>query len=271
MQYDGFTWRNYTTKDQSDLRAVLYDAADHIYTAGIGGFGFWFKNDKGILEYSSLYFKYPTKKAPLLPVFLNIVSANGVIYFQSFQQIYIYNPSSSELNTIPAIKGFSKLFSSNDRVFVQDVSIGLFEIIDNQKKIIEGSENLYFDIIDVFETTNKSLIIATKNNGFWFLENGLLKKKEWKINTEIEKSIVTDVEKYINDLFIVGTLRDGFYIISNEGLKLAHFNKNNGISNNAIRKIFVDNNHNIWLGTESGISYLLWGLTIQNEPMAFQR
>ena len=95
MQYDGFTWRNYTTKDQSDLRAVLYDDADHIYTAGIGGFGFWFKNDKGILEYSSLYFKYPTKKAPLLPVFLNIVSANGVIYFQSFQQIYIYNPSSS--------------------------------------------------------------------------------------------------------------------------------------------------------------------------------
>ena len=134
MQYDGFTWRNYTTKDQSDLRAVLYDDADHIYTAGIGGFGFWFKNDKGILEYSSLYFKYPTKKAPLLPVFLNIVSANGVIYFQSFQQIYIYNPSSSELYTIPAIKGFSKLFSSNDRVFVQDVSIGLFEIIDNQKK-----------------------------------------------------------------------------------------------------------------------------------------
>ena len=25
MQYDGFSWHNYTTKDQSDLRAVLYD------------------------------------------------------------------------------------------------------------------------------------------------------------------------------------------------------------------------------------------------------
>jgi len=37
MQYDGFTWRDYSTKDQSDLRAVLYDASDHIYTAGIGG------------------------------------------------------------------------------------------------------------------------------------------------------------------------------------------------------------------------------------------
>ena len=125
MQYDGFSWHNYSTKDQSDLRAVLYDN-HRIYTAGIGGFGFWFKNDKGILEYSSLYFKYPTKNAPLLPVFLNIESINDIVYFQSFQQIYIYNPKSGELNTLPAIKGFSKLFSSNDRLFVQDVSIGLF-------------------------------------------------------------------------------------------------------------------------------------------------
>lgn len=255
MQYDGFSWHNYTTKDQSDLRAVLYDN-QRIYTAGIGGFGFWFKNDKGILEYSSLYFKYPTKNAPLLPVFLNIESINDIVYFQSFQQIYSYNPKSGQLNTLPAIKGFSKLFSSNDRVFVQDVSIGLFEIIDNQKKIIKGSENISFDIIDVFEVSKKSLIIVTKNNGFWLLEDGLLQKKKWKVNIEIEKSIVTDVETYINDVFVVGTLRDGFYVISKAGLKLAHFNKNNGISNNAIRKIFVDNNHNIWLGTESGISYL---------------
>lgn len=256
MQYDGFSWQNYSTKDQSDLRAVHYEDDTHIYTAGIGGFGFWSKNDKGILEYSSLYFKYPTKKAPLLPVFLNIVSSNGNIYFQSFQQIYIYNPKNKELNTISATKGFSKLFSSNNRVFVQDVSIGLFEIINNKKIKVEGTDTLSLDIIEVFESTNKRLLIASKNKGFWVLENGLLKKKIWKINEEIEKSIVTDVEKYFNDVFIVGTLRNGFYIISADGLKLAHFNIDNGISNNAIRKIFVDHNHNIWLGTESGISYL---------------
>ena len=146
MQYDGFSWQNYSTKDQSDLRAVHYEDDTHIYTAGIGGFGFWSKNDKGILEYSSLYFKYPTKKAPLLPVFLNIVSSNGNIYFQSFQQIYIYNPKNKELNTISATKGFSKLFSSNNRVFVQDVSIGLFEIINNKKIKVEGTDTLSLDI-----------------------------------------------------------------------------------------------------------------------------
>ena len=256
LEYDGFSWQNYSAKDQSDLRAVLYEDDAHIYTAGIGGFGYWSKNNKGILEYSSLYFKYPTKNAPLLPVFLNIVSANKTIFFQSFQQIYIYNPTKKELTTIPAIKGFSKLFSSNNRVFVQDVSIGLFEIINSEKILIKGTENISMDIIGLFEENSKSLLIATKNNGFWYFKNGLLQKKKWEFNQEIEQSIITDVKIYKKNNLIIGSLRNGFYIISDRGLKLAHFNKNNGIANNAIRKVFVDNNHNIWLGTESGISYL---------------
>ena len=256
LEYDGFSFKNYFVKDQSDLRAVLYEDDDHIYSAGIGGFGFWSKNKKGILEYSSLYFKYPNKQAPLLPVFLNIVSAKGTIFFQSFQQIYTYNPKNNDLNNISAIKGFSKLFSSNKRVFVQDVSIGLFEIIDSNKTFIKGSENISFDIIGVFEDNTHGLLLATKNNGFWNLKNGVLQKKSWQINEEIQKSIITDVKKYQKNRLIIGSLRNGFYIISKEGRIQAHFNRDNGIANNAIRKLFVDNNDNIWLGTESGISYI---------------
>jgi len=256
LEYDGFSFKNYFVKDQSDLRAVLYEDDDHIYTAGIGGFGFWSKNKKGILEHSSLYFKYPNKQAPLLPVFLNIVSAKGTIFFQSFQQIYTYNPKNNDLNNISAIKGFSKLFSSNNRVFVQDVSIGLFEIIDSNKTFIKGSENISFNIIGVFEDNTHGLLLATKNNGFWNLKNGVLQKKSWQINEEIQKSIITDVKKYQKNRLIIGSLRNGFYIISKEGRIQAHFNRDNGIANNAIRKLFVDNNDNIWLGTESGISYI---------------
>lgn len=255
LEYDGFSWKNFSVKDQSDLRAVLYKDDYHIYTAGIGGFGFWYKNKKGNLEYSSLYFKYPSKEAPLLPVFLNIVSSKESIFFQSFQQIYIYNPKNKELNNIPAIKGFSKLFSSNDRVFVQDVSVGLFEIIDSQKTIIKGSENISLDIIGLFEDKADGLLLATKNNGFWYLKNGLLEKKSWQINNEIQQSIITDVKKYTKNRLIIGSLRNGFYIVSKDGHKLAHYNKDNGIANNAVRKLYVDNNHNIWLGTESGVSY----------------
>lgn len=256
LEFDGFRWLSYTAKQESDLRAVLYMDDQHIYTSGHGGFGFWSKNSRGILVYTSLFFKHPTKTAPLLPIFYNIVEVNGAIFFQSFQQIYSYSPTTRKLTIITALKGFNSMFSSNNRAFVQDVSIGLLEIINSKKEIIKGTQMISFDIIGVFEEKDKSLLIATKYNGFWHSKKGVLLKKEWVINDEIKKGIITSIKKYSNGKFIVGTLRSGFYIISDDGTKVAHFNKNNGIENNAIRAVFKDSNNNIWLGTESGISYV---------------
>jgi len=256
LEFDGFDWSTHSYNDQSDLRSVLYVDKSLIYTSGVGGFGFWSKNIYGILEYTSLYFKYPSKKASLLPVFSNISLANNYVYFQSFQQIHIYNSIKKELSIISASKGFSAMYSSNNRIFVQDVSVGLFEIINFEKKILKGTENISYDIINVLEDNNNGLIIVTKNNGFWYLKNGLLQKKKWKVNNEIKQFSITDVNNYNAEKLIFGTLRNGLYVISKNGDILSHYNKNNGLGNNSIRKVFKDNNSNVWLGTESGISFL---------------
>ena len=256
VEFDGFRFTNYSIKEQTDLRAVLYIDDQHIYTSGHGGFGLWSKNNKGILEYKSLLFKYPTKTEQLLPTFSNIIEMDGKILFQSFWSIYIYNPLNEKLTSINAFKGFSGLYLSNKRAFVQDVSIGLFELINFEKKIVKGTETVDIEVIGVFEEKNESLLIVTKNKGFWTSKDGVLVKKDWEVNREIEKFIITDVEAYTKDKFIAGTLRNGFYIISNKGEKIAHFNKSNGLENNAIRTVFKDSNNNVWVGTESGISYV---------------
>ena len=256
VEFDGFRFTNYSIKEQTDLRAVLYIDDQHIYTSGHGGFGLWSKNNKGILEYKSLLFKYPTKTEQLLPTFSNIIEMDGKILFQSFWSIYIYNPLNEKLTSINAFKGFSGLYLSNKRAFVQDVSIGLFELINFEKKIVKGTETVDIEVIGVFEEKNESLLIVTKNKGFWTSKDGVLVKKDWEVNREIEKFIITDVEAYTKDKFIAGTLRNGFYIISNNGEKIAHFNKSNGLENNATRNVFKDSNDNVWVGTESGISYV---------------
>lgn len=256
IEYDGFRWTKYTEGVQSDLRAVLYKDDKHIYTGGHGGFGYWYKTTNGKLKYKSLFFKKPIKEAPLLPVFSNIIEIQGKIYFQSFQLIYVFDPLTNQLNTIHADKGFSNLFSSKKRGFFQDVSVGLFEIINSEKKIIKGTEKISMDIVGVFVEKDNSLLISTKNNGFWCLKNNVLIKKDWTVNTRFEKFIITDIEKYSDNQYVVGTLRNGFYIISNDGEIGNHINKKRGISNNSILKVFNDINNNIWVSTESGISYV---------------
>ena len=87
LVYDGIRWKNYASGLESDLRAILYKDDGHIYTSGHGGFGYWSENSKGILEYTSLFFKQPEKDDFLLPVFSRIEEIDNKILFQTFQQI----------------------------------------------------------------------------------------------------------------------------------------------------------------------------------------
>ena len=256
LEYDGLIWSEYFEKDQTDLRAVLHTKDSLIYTAGHGGFGFWKKNNIGELSYNSLFFKYPTKDSPLLPVFSNIVSVENKVFFQSFQQINVYNPKSKTIEQINATKGFSSLFLVNDDIIVQDVSVGLFKVKNLKKNIIEGSEKLAFNVIGIYKKSDSSLVLATENNGFWNLKNGILKKTSWLVNTELEDGVISCITELDDQQIAVGTLRKGIYIISKDGKKLSNYDTENGIDNNSIKTIFKDINNNLWAGTESGLSYI---------------
>ena len=69
LEFDGIRWKSYKYGLESDLRSVFYKDDQHIYTSGHGGFGYWSKNTKGILEYTSLFFKEPKKKRSVIAYF----------------------------------------------------------------------------------------------------------------------------------------------------------------------------------------------------------
>jgi AraC family chitin signaling transcriptional activator len=179
LEYDGVRWENYRHGLESDLRSVLYTADEHIYTSGHGGFGYWSRNSVGELEYTSLFLKLPEKKAPLLPIFSRIKEINDKIFFQSFQQIFIYDPITKDLDVVAANKGFNFLFSSEERVFIQETGIGLFELKDKELILIEGTDKTALHILNVFVKNNDELLIVTKNNGFWSWKNKRLVKNKW--------------------------------------------------------------------------------------------
>ena len=258
LTFDGFSWESYLSenKNKTDLRDVLYLNENEIYTSGHGGFGVWEINKFGSLNFKSLFFKIPTKNSPLLPVFKNIIHRNGKVYFQSFQQVYVYNKASESIEIIYASKGFMEMFSFEDKILIQDNSLGLFEITnENEKKLIKGTQNINFEVVNLFKF-NSTTLIATKNNGFYELVNGFLYKKDWNLNKILNEYYITDIKRYDKNSLLIGTLRNGIFLISTEGIIKSHIDKSKGLKNNSIRKLFVDNNSNIWVATESGISYV---------------
>ncbi len=214
------------------------------------------KNNKGILEYTSLFFKQPEKQDPLLPTFSSIKEIQGKILFQTFQKIFIYDPKTNVIESINALRGFNVLFSSKERSFIQEYDMGLFEIKDKDHILIEGTEIDRFHIVGVFVQNNNELLIVTKNNGVWNWKDKKLIKNTWAVNNLLEKHLVNGVEEFQSDKLIIGTVRNGVYIVSRQGKILLHIEKSNGLLNNAIKRVFTDLNNDLWLGMHSGLSYI---------------
>ena len=256
LVYDGVRWENYSLGLESDLRAVLYVNDNYIYSSGHGGFGYWSKDETGVLKYTSLFFKEPSKQEPLLPVFWKIKEINGKILFQTFQQIFIYDPLKNNLEVIVASKGYNLLFESKNRVFIQDAGLGLFEIIGKDQISVNGTEQAQIHIIGVSVINDKELLIFTKEQGVWTWRDNQVSKNNWKINKDFENYLINDVREHQSGKYIVGTRRNGIYLITSQGKPLLHLDKSHGLYNNTVNTVFSDVNNNIWLGLENGITYL---------------
>ncbi|WP_235996530.1 ligand-binding sensor domain-containing protein [Robertkochia sediminum] len=255
LQFDGIDWKVNSFEQESDLRAVYYKDDSRIYVSGHGGFGYWSKNELGLLEYTSLFFKRPEKDDTLLPVFSQIAEVSGKILFQTFQRIYVYDPEAHTTEVLNAITGFNKLIFSKGRAFIQDLG-GLYEYRNGKLELIDPTNPEEFHIVDIVAKGKDELHIITKDRGWWRLKDGGLQKLDLEVNTALERALVNDVAVLDSGKMALGTVRDGVFILSNAGRLLSHLKKEDGISGSSIRKAFADRDNNIWLGMDNGLSYV---------------
>ncbi len=107
----------------------------------------------------------------------------------------------------------------------------------------------------MFDLDGKLLII-TESNGFYFLENKKL--VPWKIDPSIDLHSlrIFSSTKLKDNSVILGTVSKGYFQITSEGHLKYDLNFEKGLSNNTVLSVFEDQQNNLWLGLDIGISFI---------------
>ena len=92
LETDGVNHFLYRKGKLTNLSSIYVASDKLIYSAGIGGFGLWEKNEYGRFEYTSLHYVAPTKEDYLQPTFNNIVSHENQMVFKSQDQMFFFDP-----------------------------------------------------------------------------------------------------------------------------------------------------------------------------------
>ena len=254
LQFNGAKWTMFPSPNESIIRSVKV-VGDKVYTGCYMEFGYWEKDDFGILQYTSLSEKL---KTDLIQdeEFWNILDMDKWIVFQSLNRIYIYDLRSNSVNLIEAHTSVPKVFKLDQDIYFQRLGKGIFKIENGEDVLVYDASPFKEDeVINIFRR-GVDLLILTRHNGFYLVRGPSINK--WVITADplLSRVSVYSGLQLRDNGFALGTISHGMIHLDRNGNILEHIDQLKGLRNNTVLSLFEDVDNNLWLGLDNGISYL---------------
>ncbi len=254
LEYNGADWKLYPSPNESIIRSVKV-IGDRIYTGCYMDFGFWQKNELGILNYTSI-----SKKTGIELItdeeFWNIIDIEGWVVFQSLNRIYLYRTNDEFISTIDVAKTITKAFKVGDEIYFHSLDNGIYKI-ENGRDILVIEDDIVKNstVINMFPN-GSDLLLLTQEHGFFSFKAPILEKTNFEINRYLSSLNVYSAKQLRDNSFLIGTVADGLIHVSATGELIQAFNQNNGLANNTVLAVFEDTYENYWLALDHGISFI---------------
>jgi DNA-binding CsgD family transcriptional regulator len=255
LAFNGNDWHLYPFPQI--IRSVLVDSKDRIFTGALGEFGYWEKNNKKGLIYHSLKFKIPDKNFEQEAIW-NIIETKGGVLFQSFAYAYLFT-NENKIKKINLPTNINYFAAIDNNIYVPGIGNGIFKTTDLETfSLLEGS-------LKVFQNESVSAILKDPNNkeplicttkGIFQFKNGAYSPLSQPLNLLLQKYHLNKALLIDANRIAIGTILNGLLIINLKGEILQEINKDNGLANNTILSLNLDQEHNLWAGLDNGISMI---------------
>jgi len=252
LEYDGEQWSVYKDLGQV-VRSVLADG-NRIYVGSFNKFGFYEADQRGILRYHSLLPLFKDRMNDFDEIWRIHKTSFGIV-FQSIRSIFIYKDNKIEIVKPRSVFHFS--YYVNGTLWLYDQEEGLMQYHDGKlRQVPNGNKLAGTEIWTILPLNDDQLIIGTAKKGLFRFDGQNLYPWDKPVNPllktyQLFSGVVVD-KKY----FVFGTIQNGILISDTTGRIITHINKNKGLQNNTVLSVGTDNENNVWLGLDNGISYI---------------
>ncbi|TVZ25890.1 YXYXY domain-containing protein [Gillisia sp. Hel_I_86] len=252
LTFNGDFWQKYKLPNPFTIRSVKV-INDTVYTGSYHEFGYWLKNAKNELVYTSLSSSVAPKYFDNDEIW-KIIDFKDKILFQSFGKLYVFSKKDHRIMVIP-FGEISAVYSFyiGDTLYITTKNNGLYKLKDGGIAFIDWSTPLKEYTIQSLVSFNNGLLIATQLNGLYFYRDGSLSKWESSLDAKFENLEINNL-KIVDGFVCIGTINHGLLILDSKGHYKYVFNKGNGFQNNTVIRQFIDNDNNLWLALDNGLS-----------------
>ena len=260
LTFDGTFWKLHTLPNKTPVRSICIGKDNLVYAGGQNEIGYFQPDKNGNLVYTSLKKLVSGKGASFKDVW-DIVAYGDQLFFRSQNSIFQFDHHIVKAYT--ASLAWQYLGISNNQLIAQDTRLGLLRFDDGKWQPVKtGGNSLISNSIVALQPLGKdSTLIATTEKGLFILSGGNVTafKVPGMLTGRIFCAQVLD-----NQHIAIGTHLGGCYIIDKKGNIIQNLSRQEGLQNNTVLSLFLDNSNNIWMGLDDGIDYIAYNSAIKH-------
>jgi len=264
IEFDGSEWRHISI-NEALARCLDIDNQGRIWVGGQDELGYLAADSSGNLKYVSLMGMLPEICHPIGLV-RQVYSTPTGVYFSSNQcmvhldgkKVKVWKPKTF----------FHRTYNVNGQIFTNQPGYGLTYIDGDSLINVPGGERFAdIQIYTMLPHWSNRILIGTQQKGFFDYNINALKNPSIVNTDSLIVPFVTSDDKFFidnqvyygaklfNSNFAIGTYRGGAVFMDQEGRITRNINRENGLQDDAAWYLFLDNQDNIWIALNNGISY----------------
>lgn len=269
LSFDGIFWNLYPLPNKTIVRSVEIGLDGKIYVGGQDEVGFFSPSTNNQLKYHSITNLIPAKDKSFGDVW-DIISLKNDLFFRS--QNKLFKLTNNAVATYNAQSEWTFMGTYNGELLVHDYVTGLMHIVNGimvplpAKNILPAND----PVTALLPVSNDSLLITTLKHGIYILANNSITKLTSGNNQLFETERIYGATLINKNWIALATNNSGIYITDLKGSIIQSFSGKEGLQNNNVLSIFLDNQGNLWLGLNNGIDLINYNSAIKQIRPVFQ-
>lgn len=250
IEFDGVHWTLWQLPNKSKIRSVLVKDRK-VFTGSFEEFGYWEKDDKGSMIYTSLSSKDNSHTYD--QEYWQIIKYKDAILFRSFTKLYSYE--NNQITLIPTKGAITSCDVVDNELYIFTISDGVLKLVNNRFiKIAKIDLPNNCIINSIIKTKDGELLLSSTLNGCFVFDGYKTRLWDSKINFILKDYELNHLLKLNNGNYAFGTIKNGVFITNREGEILFHIHKKGGLINNTVLDQYLSKNNQLWLCLDNGLA-----------------
>ncbi|MEE9407582.1 MAG: ATP-binding protein [Polaribacter sp.] len=257
LEFNGISWRGFKPDNDGVPVSFSKDSKGTIFAGGTGFIGYLDVNEKGEKYFVSLKDKLPQDFS--IGIVWDIFNINDVLYFKNDKNIISYDNSSIEIIKSPY--PVDRLLKFKNKIYI-DTNKGLYLLVNKKFIFVEGSEKLGKPFVRfLLENDKKEIVAVTLKSGLFTVKKGATKELKVKISDFCKKEMPASYSILNDNIIAISTIKGGLLFVNKKLEPVYRLSTRGGLTNNNVKKVVQDNQNNLWIGSNRGITKIKYPIT----------